>query len=118
MVDDLFVGIPEPLDVRRNLLESSKEVIKCLQTYEKLSAIREQKLKYIKEMKRVSAELDMLITKLKQKIPQHGIRKLEKKEHKEQVINELVEPKKTLKRDLKKLEEQLQEIEKQLQELK
>lgn len=118
MSEELFVGIPEPIDVRRNLLESSRDLIKCLQTYEKLELIRNQKLKYFKEMKRVSAELDLLITKLKQKIPKQGIRKLEKTEQKKKITEELITPNKKLKSDLKKLEEQLQEIEEQLKNLK
>ncbi|MEM4396998.1 MAG: hypothetical protein QW757_00050 [Candidatus Woesearchaeota archaeon] len=117
MTDELFVGIPEPIDVRRNLLESSKDLIKCLQTYDKLEAIREQKLKYFKEMKRVSSELDMLVNRLKQKLPQ-TIRKLEKKENKKIVEENLIKPNKKLKSDLQKLEEQLQLIEEELRSLK
>ncbi|MEM2131107.1 MAG: hypothetical protein QXM96_02175 [Candidatus Woesearchaeota archaeon] len=117
MVEDLFVGIPEPIDVRRNLLESSKDLIKCLQTYDKLEAIREQKLKYFKEMKRVSAELDMLVNRLKQKLPQ-TIRKLEKKENKKIAEEAMILPNKRLKTDMQKLQEQLQEIEEQLKSLK
>ncbi|MEM3373810.1 MAG: hypothetical protein QW757_05230 [Candidatus Woesearchaeota archaeon] len=118
MTEDLFVGIPEPVDVRRNLLESSRDLIKCLQSYEKLERIREQKLKYFKEMRKVSAELDLLITKLKEKLPKQGIRKLEKTEQKKQITETLIQPNKKLKSDLKKLEEQLQEIEEQLKSLK
>ena len=118
MEDNFFVGIYEPIDVRRNLLESSKELIKCLQTYERLEKIRNEKLKYYKEMKRVSAELDLLVNKLKQKLPNTGIRKMHKTEHKKIVVEELIKPDKKFKSDMQKLQEQLEEIENQLKSLK
>jgi hypothetical protein len=75
MDDELFVGIHEPVDVRRNLLESSKEVVESLQKYEKLNIIRLKKLKYFDDMKKVMEEINFLIVKLKEKMPKNKLRK-------------------------------------------
>jgi len=56
---DYFVGIYDPLDVRRNILESSKELIKSLEGVEDLNKIRLQKLRKYKEMKMVMNELNV-----------------------------------------------------------
>ena len=41
---DFFVGIHEPSDIRRNVLESSKDVVNSMQTNEILKQIRKEKL--------------------------------------------------------------------------
>ena len=63
--DSFFVGIYNPEDSRRNILESSRELVKSLQAYDKLHNVREQKLLLFKEMKTVMEELDLLVGKLK-----------------------------------------------------
>ena len=45
---DFFVGIYDPQDVRRNVLESSKEVVNSLQSHDSLKSIRRNKLKCYK----------------------------------------------------------------------
>jgi len=45
MSQDYFVGIDQPVEVRRNILESSRSVLKGLQAYEDLAEIRTQKIK-------------------------------------------------------------------------
>jgi len=74
MKDDFFVGIYDPLDVRRNLLESSKEIVKSLQSHDTLARIRKDKLRYYEEMRNIMDELTFLTTKLKEKLPQSHLR--------------------------------------------
>jgi len=101
---DFFVGIYDPADVRRNLLESSKEVVKSLQAYEKLHVIRTQKLKRFKDMKKVMNELDMLIEKLNEKLPKSHLR----------TAIDVPQTRTNFSSELQKLEEQLSAVEKEL----
>jgi hypothetical protein len=73
--DGFFVGIYDPLDIRRNILESSKELIKSLEAYDRLEKIRETKLKYFSHMRKTMKELELLSSKLKEKMPKSNIRK-------------------------------------------
>ena len=66
---DFFVGIYDPQDVRRNVLESSKEVVNSLQSHDSLKSIRRNKLKCYKEMRQIMVELDFLVNKLEKSLP-------------------------------------------------
>ena len=69
-----FVGIKEPAEVRRAILESSKEALQSLQQYEKFKSVRIEKTKEILRIKRIFKELDNLVLKLKAKIPKTDLR--------------------------------------------
>ena len=73
--EGFFVGIYDPLDIRRNILESSKELIKSLEAYERLEKIRESKLRYFAQMRKTMKELELLASKLKERMPKSNIRK-------------------------------------------
>jgi len=119
MKDDFFVGVYDPIDVRRNLLENSKELIKSLNAFDSLIKIRHQKVKVYRETKEVMTELDLLISKLKTKLPKAHLRKaIEKKrpkpmsrtvstnlksDSKEKFISEL----KNLEREMKNIEKEI-----------
>jgi hypothetical protein len=113
MGDDYFIGVYEPLDVRRNLLESSRQAIRSLECHEKIEKIRTEKLKCIREMKRVMSELEMLSLKLKQRMPKFNFRKAdpEKDQEKEELH---IHGSTKFSHELKALEEQLRSIEKEL----
>ncbi|MBN2368569.1 hypothetical protein JXC34_06115 [Candidatus Woesearchaeota archaeon] len=106
MKDGFFVGIYDPIDVRRNLLENSKEIVKSLQYYDKLKEIRSNKLMLFQEMKTVMEELDLLVTKLKEKLPKSHLRKVqeEKEKHSPEKFSS----------ELDQLEKQLRIIENEL----
>ena len=72
---DVYVGVYDPVDIRRNLLESSKEVIKSLQSFESLTKKREAKIEIYKEMKKVMKELDLLMSRLQKRLPKSYLRK-------------------------------------------
>lgn len=65
----LFVGIRDPNDIRKSLLESSKSIIECLQKYEKLRFIREEKEKEVHRFKTIVSEIDSSMNKLKSLLP-------------------------------------------------
>lgn len=72
---DFFVGIHEPLDVRRNLLECSREIVNSLKSNEKITRIRKEKLHNFEKMKTIMSELDLIISQLKTKLPKSNLRK-------------------------------------------
>ena len=72
--DDFFVGINNPLDVRRNVLECSREMIQTLQTHEKIKKLREAKIKRTLQLKTVIRELDLLFSKLRTALPKTHLR--------------------------------------------
>jgi chromosome segregation ATPase len=120
--DDFFyVGVRDPVEVRRSVLESYREAVHFLQRFEKLKAIREEKSQVVQRLRLDMKELKSLTNKLRRSLPKT---KLRIKLHKEHVEEEKVEEekkhkkkhvaKKTVKKpvsDLERLESELNEIE-------
>ena len=70
MAEELFfVGIRDPIELRKELLTSSKNLIDGLRRYESYKGIKEEKLQYVLELKRVFDELLVLNRKLRGKLP-------------------------------------------------
>lgn len=67
--DVLYVGVREPAEIRRNLLESAREFIHFLQRYEKLKGIREEKFQTILQLDTEVKELKLLVNKLRKSFP-------------------------------------------------
>jgi len=105
MKEDFFIGIEDPVDVRRNVLESSKEIVGSLESFSKLEKIRNEKIYMFKEMKKIMGELDLLIRNLEEKFPKTHLRNVE--------INENMPAKKMFK-EIGNIEKQLKNIEKNL----
>ncbi len=111
--EGFFVGINNPIDVRRNLLECSREMIQTLQSFEKIKVIRVEKLKRIQQLKTVLRELDLLVSKLRNELPKTHLRA--------QVVEP--SPKTKLKssgktmNELEKLEQQLSALESEISRL-
>jgi hypothetical protein len=121
-----FVDIKDPVDVRRNVLEAQKEVVECLQKYEKIRSIRARKIEEIHKLKSAIKELLKLISNLKAAFPQAKIReavkikrKVKKKVGKKK--GEKEEEKKEARKpisELQKLESELGAIEGKLDSLR
>jgi hypothetical protein len=69
-----FVGVNNHLEVRRNILESSRDMIQTMQSYEKVKAIREAKLKRLRQLRTVVKELDLLMARLQEQLPKTNLR--------------------------------------------
>ena len=70
MEDELFfVGIRDPIELRKELLTSSKNLIDSLRRYEAFKDLKEEKLQHIIELKRVFDELLVLNRKLRNHLP-------------------------------------------------
>jgi hypothetical protein len=75
MEDELFfVGIRDPIELRKELLTSSKNLIDSLRRYEAYKDVKEEKLQNIMGLKRVFDELLVLNKKLRNKLPQIPIK--------------------------------------------
>ena len=60
--------------MKRNVLESSKEIVSSMQSYRNLESIRNAKVKEYENLRKVMEEIDYLLAKLKLKMPR-GVRK-------------------------------------------
>ena len=67
--ENFFVGIKNPSNARRLLLNSSKDVLDALKDYENFEDLKAEKAKHIIELKRVLDEILVLNKKLKTHIP-------------------------------------------------
>jgi len=65
----LYVGIQDPVEVRRTILESSKGVLKNLQLYEDIKNIQTQRLKIEVILNGQLKEIKSLIRKTRLKFP-------------------------------------------------
>jgi len=64
-----FVGIRDPIELRKELLTSSKNLIDSLRRYEAYKDVKEEKLLHVMELKHVFDELLVLNKKLRNKLP-------------------------------------------------
>ena len=84
--DQLFyMGIPNPIEVRRNILESARDMVHFLQLFERFRLIREEKKLASKLLRRHVKELTTLVNKLKAVLPKTSIRAKSKKEEMERI---------------------------------
>lgn len=77
--EKLYVGIEDPIAIRRALLESSKSLIKILQENENTRQRREQKHRLLAELKNTAKELTRLLAQLKSELPRVKMSSLPKK---------------------------------------
>ena len=75
--EPLFIGVKDPVFVRRNVLLSSKNLIDCLKKYEGLVDLRLRKQNYVVDFKRIVDELLVLNRKLRSHLPKTKIREKE-----------------------------------------
>lgn len=121
MKEDLFyVGIKNPLDVRRSLLESYKHMIKGLQRHERFKEVREEKAEQIIKLKNVMGDIEKLNARLKAELPKTELRaKKEKETEKEgRKLSKHAHSKHPKKvSEIERLEKELDEIENKLSDI-
>lgn len=117
-----YVEIKEPIELRRNLLEYSKMVVKSLQKYERFKDLRKQKIEYTLNLKRIIKEIKKLKNELVSKLPETTI-KVEKKKKKifpkgkKEIEDEISKREIKKMSELEKLEAELGSIEAKLNTL-
>ena len=69
-----FVEVAGSTDIRRSLLESSKQLVQILKRYEILKGIRVEKVEQIAKLKKISKEINLLATRLRKEFPETKLR--------------------------------------------
>ena len=121
--DVYFVGLEEPDELRRYLLESARDVVDILKRAERFKSARSEKAKEIEKLKADMNEISKLIGKLRAELPKTKIRV--KLHAHEKVIKEIKsgekKPEKAIKKkemtELDKLESELNAIEGKLKSI-
>ncbi|MFH1133990.1 MAG: hypothetical protein V1735_05870 [Nanoarchaeota archaeon] len=72
-VDTLFIGIRDPQEVRRDILESTRSLIMMLKRFDEQKKLHEEKLQKLNELKALSREVDRLTVKLRVQLPKTKI---------------------------------------------
>jgi len=72
--DILFVEVHQPEEVRRNILESIKDIVENLQRFEKFKDIRKEKIDNINKLGKNVKQINGLMTNLKNSLPKTQIR--------------------------------------------
>jgi len=67
--DFFYVGVRDPIDVRRSLLESARETIHFMKRYEKLQSVRTEKIQMLLKLDTEVKELRALMVKLRKMFP-------------------------------------------------
>ena len=117
-----FVELEQPVDIRRDILETLKEIITTLKKFERFKEIRAERIKAINEYRYIMGEIYELNNQLRAKIPKAKIN-LKKKTISKPVAVTVSHKKKTVVKrskrasELDKLENELASIEAKLGKL-
>ena len=106
--DELFyIGIEDPLELRRYLLESSRDVVQSLRRFEEINATRVRKMESMAKFKEIVEEINVLVSKLRRELPKTRVttlRKVRLTEERAPELDELENELKVIESHLKKLE--------------
>lgn len=111
----LFVGITKGGNLRRNVLECSKDILESLKDYERFKSVREEKIKLVQKFKDDVKEVSSLMNKVRVGLP-----KVKEMEIKKQDAKKVQKPKVTdvempeHKTEMERLEAELNDIERKL----
>jgi len=64
-----YVGLNDPRGVRKNVLESTRDLIQTIKSQDNLKQIRTQKFMLIEELKNQMVQVDNLMNRLKRALP-------------------------------------------------
>ena len=68
--DGIFVGVKDPLRVRKDILESSRDVLDGLKSYESFKQVREEKRMLFEQLRSDARSISLLIGRLRGELPQ------------------------------------------------
>jgi len=78
---DLYVNLQKPLEIRRNILECSKDVLMVMERLDRIKALRKQKTDAVQQLKVQIGELNILVSKLAEQLPDYKLFVKEQKKH-------------------------------------
>ena len=123
--DILFVEVHQSDEVRRNILESLKDIVENLQRFEKFKETRKEKIEHINKLGKIIKDINKIIPNLKNSLPETKLRAVSKSKasvRKKVIVKEKRSPEEVAKRkpvtELQKLESELGDIESKLQGLR
>ncbi len=120
--DFFYIGIENPGNVRKGILEASKELIQILQRYEKLKAIRAEKYAQTARLKAIYDDVIAMLSDVKAELPAMDVKVLPKHPEKKYskgilIASPAIQDKPVIKKSMtgiEKLEQELNEIEEKL----
>ena len=77
--DSLFIRIDDPVEFRKSLLESSRNIVHGLQAYERIKVLRVQKLEMMAQLRDVMKDVSSLSNRLNGQLPAVEIKQPEKR---------------------------------------
>jgi len=110
MGDELFfVGIRDPIEIRKDLLTSSKNLIDALKRHARYKGLKDVKTENIMNLKRVFDELLVLNKKLRNKMPRTSFKAPKESKPKEKAVPKAHVD--VLEQELSKIEQRLGSLE-------
>ena len=76
--ENYYVNVKEPADLRKSLLETSRQVVLSLQKYEHFKINKMKKKDELDKLKKTLREINQLISQLKKELPAKKIKSLSK----------------------------------------
>lgn len=111
--DVFFVGVKEPIEIRRNILEASREMVLLLQMYEKFKTVRDEKRQATEKLRSLIREIALLASRLKRHLPKTDLRVMPIEEGKrKEVAKHIPIAEEEVKKEEKMLPREITEIEK------
>ncbi len=113
--DVFFVGVKEPLEIRRNILEASREMVLLLQMYEKFKTVRDEKRQATEKLRSLIREIALLASRLKRHLPRTDLRAMPLEEAKKKEAKHVARvpaAEEEIKKEEKLLPKEITEIEK------
>lgn len=119
---EFYVGISNPMGVRRDVLETSKEIIQILKRYETFSHIKENKRAEMARFRTIINDITQLMTGLKSSLPPLKLEDLPREEAshvKRPVMAKVSKPQEKVRSvsEIDRLEQELGKIEEKLRSL-
>ncbi len=116
---EFYVGITRPVESRKALLETSKEVIRALQGFERIRQVRDQKTEQIARLSNLISDISSSLEQVKANLPEYAQEDFPKPQA--QKGSTVVPEQKIIKRpklnDVQQLELDLNSIEEKLKRL-
>ncbi|MBR9690638.1 hypothetical protein GOV08_03055 [Candidatus Woesearchaeota archaeon] len=111
---ELYVGVKDKRELRRNILEASKSIVMSMQSYQRLKDIQEEKLGLKQRLKSDVKELKMLFNRLKRYIPEKNVKTNKGTKARLPKLPEIKDSKKSHDQEIDNLHQQLANIEQKL----